>query len=179
LLLLVDDMSRFTWLVLLATKDEAFGMITAFKARVEAEVGKKIGILHTDRDGEFTTSGFTEYCSDHGVQRHLTTPYTPEQNGVAKRRNQSVLGMARSMLQAMTMPNWFEGGGGEAVITVVFILNRSPMQSINGKLHMRYGTGKTIHSLLLYFRMCCTHEVGEQAARQAQRLQQHDGVHWL
>jgi transposase InsO family protein len=112
LLLLVDDMSRFTWLVLLATKDEAFGMITAFKARVEAEVGKKIGILHTDRDGEFTASGFTEYCSDHSVQRHLTAPYTPEQNGIAKRRNQSVLGMARSMLKAMTMPNWF-GGGGE------------------------------------------------------------------
>jgi hypothetical protein len=51
-------------------------------------------------------------------------PYTPEQNGIVERRNQSVLGMACSMLKAMSMPNCF---WGEAVITVVFILNRSSM----------------------------------------------------
>jgi hypothetical protein len=49
-------------------------------------------------------------------------PYTPEQNGIVERRNQSVLGMARSTLKAMSMPNYL---WGEAMITAVFILNRS------------------------------------------------------
>jgi transposase InsO family protein/ribosomal protein L15 len=121
--LLVDDVSRYMWLVLLATKDEALSVFTAFQARAEAEAGRKIGTLRTDRGGEFTARSFVEHCSKQGVQRHLTAPYTPEQNGVVERRNQSVLGMARSMLKAMSMPSYF---WGEAVITAVFILNRSP-----------------------------------------------------
>jgi hypothetical protein len=51
------------------------------------------------------TRGFAEYSFEHGVQRHLTAPYTPEQNDIIKRRNQLVLGMTRSMLKAMSMPN--------------------------------------------------------------------------
>jgi transposase InsO family protein len=46
-----------------------------------------------------------------GVQHHLTTLYTPQQNGVVERQNQTVLGMARSMLKAMRMPDLFWGGG--------------------------------------------------------------------
>jgi transposase InsO family protein len=87
-----------------------------------------MGTLRTDRGGEFTGRNFTEHCSRHSVQRHLTAPYTPEQNGVVERRNQSVLGMARSMLKAMSMSSWF---WGEVVITAVFILNRSPTQSVD------------------------------------------------
>jgi transposase InsO family protein len=108
-LLLVNDMSRFMWLVLLAMKDEAFTTFTAFKARVKAEKDRKIGTLCTNQGGEFMARGFTEYCSEHGMQRHLTVLYTSEQNGIVERRNQPVLGMACSMLKAMSMPNWFWG----------------------------------------------------------------------
>jgi hypothetical protein len=48
-----------------------------------------------------------------------------------ERRNQSVLGMARSMLKVMSIPSYF---WGEAMITAVFILNRSPTQSVEGKI---------------------------------------------
>jgi hypothetical protein len=65
---------------------------------------------------------FVEHYSNHGVQRHLTTPYTLEQNGVTE-RNQSIMGMAHSMLEAMSIPRWF---WGVAVTTAVFILNQSP-----------------------------------------------------
>jgi hypothetical protein len=40
---------------------------------------------------------------EKGIQHHLTAPYTPEQNGVVERRNQTVMGMARSILKAMAM----------------------------------------------------------------------------
>jgi transposase InsO family protein len=128
--LLVDDVSRYMWLILLATKDQALRAFTTFQAQAEAEAGRRIGTLCTDRGKEFTTRNFVEHCSKHGVQRHLTAPYTPEQNNVVERRNQSVLGLARSMLKTMSIPSWF---WGDAVSMTVFILNRSPTQSVENK----------------------------------------------
>jgi transposase InsO family protein len=86
--LLVDDVSRYMWLVLLAMKDKALSVFTVFQVRVEVEPGRKIGTLCTDHGRKFTARSFVEHCSKQGVQRHLTTPYTPEQNGVVERRNQ-------------------------------------------------------------------------------------------
>jgi transposase InsO family protein len=73
---------------------------------------------------------FMEQCTDEGIQHHLTTLYTPQQNGVVERHNQTMLGMARSMMKLTGMPNWM---WGEAVLTAVFILNRLPTRSVNGK----------------------------------------------
>jgi transposase InsO family protein len=74
--------------VLLVTKDEALAAFNAFQARAKVEAGRKIGTLRTDRGGEFTARSFTDHCTKQGMQRHLTAPYTPEQNGVVERRNQ-------------------------------------------------------------------------------------------
>jgi transposase InsO family protein len=129
-LLLVDDSSRYMWLRLISTKDEAPAAIKHFQARAEAESGKKLRVLRTDRGGEFTSVEFAEYCAEKGVVRHLTAPYSPQQNGVVERRNQTIVGMARSMLKAKTMPAAF---WGEAVSTAVFILNRSPTKALKDK----------------------------------------------
>ena len=61
-LLLMDDCSRYMWLQLLTSKDEAAAAIKKFKMRVEAESGKKLHVLRTDRCGEFTSVEFTAYC---------------------------------------------------------------------------------------------------------------------
>ncbi|WVZ65497.1 hypothetical protein U9M48_014849 [Paspalum notatum var. saurae] len=129
-LLLVDDLSRYMWLSLLASKDQAPAAIRKFKAAAELESGCKLKVLRTDRGGEFTSIEFGAYCAEQGVQRQLTAPYMPQQNGVVERRNQTVVGMARSMLLAKGLPGMF---WGEAVTTAVFILNRSPTHSLDGK----------------------------------------------
>ena len=110
-LLAVDDKSLYMWLILLPSKDAAATALQRLQARAEMEVGAKMGMLRTDRGGEFTARMFQEYYTDHGVQHHLTAPYTPQQNGVVERHNQTVLGMARSMMKAMKLPGWFWGGG--------------------------------------------------------------------
>jgi transposase InsO family protein len=74
-LLVIDDMSRYMWLVLLATKDEATSVITHFRACAEAEARCKVGMLRTNRVGEFTTKEFMEQCTDKGIQCHLIAPY--------------------------------------------------------------------------------------------------------
>ena len=62
----------------LTSKDEAAGAIKKFKMRAEAESGKKLRVLRTDRGGEFTSVEFVAYCVDQGVVQHHTTPYSPQ-----------------------------------------------------------------------------------------------------
>jgi len=102
--LLVDDCSRYMWLQLLTSKDEAAVVIKKFKMRAEAESDKKLRMLRIDRGDEFSSMEFTVYCVDQGVGQHHTVPYSPQQNGVVERRNQTVVGMARSMMKAKGMP---------------------------------------------------------------------------
>ena len=73
----MDDCSRYMWLQLLMSKDEAAVTIKKFRMLTEAESGKKLRVLRTDRDGEFTSVAFTAYCADQGVVRHHTAPYSP------------------------------------------------------------------------------------------------------
>jgi hypothetical protein len=58
-----------------------------------------------------------------GIKRFITAPYSPQQNRVVERRNQTVVAMARSFLKSKNMPNMF---WGEAVTTAVYLLNRAP-----------------------------------------------------
>jgi hypothetical protein len=118
------------WLTLLTTKDQAATAIKRFKAGAEVETGRKLRLLRTDRGGEFTVATFAEYCADEGIGRQLTAPYSPQQNGVVERRNQTIVSTARSMLKAMGVPARF---WGEAVSTAVYLLNRSPTKSVDGK----------------------------------------------
>ncbi|MCO5604434.1 hypothetical protein L7F22_058600 [Adiantum nelumboides] len=136
---LIDDYSRRTWVYFLKGKDEAFAKFKEWHVLVEKETGNKLKKPRSDRGGEFTSSEFADYCKQHGIKRHLTTPHTPQQNGVAERKNRVIVEMARSMIKAKGLPNNF---WAEAVNTAVYILNRSytkavkdmtPLQAFSGK----------------------------------------------
>ena len=58
-----------------------------FKAYIEKQSGLPIKALRSDHGGEFTSKAFEVFCEKHGVRRHLTAPYSPQQNGVAERKN--------------------------------------------------------------------------------------------
>jgi transposase InsO family protein len=148
-LLLVDDMSRFMWLTLLRSKADAPAAIMTFQARVERETGKKLKVLRTDNGGEFTSVTFGEYCAGEGIQRHHLAPYTPQQNGVVERRNQTVVATARSILRARGVPGHF---WGEAVHTAAFLLNRAPTSALDGKTPYQawYGKKPPVHFLRVF-----------------------------
>jgi hypothetical protein len=82
--LLVDDLNRYMWLILLGSKDQAMAAIMCFRGCTKAEAGRKLGRLRTDRGSEFTARTFAYYCAEEGIQRHLTALYTPQQNGVVE-----------------------------------------------------------------------------------------------
>lgn len=126
--LLVDDFSRIMWVFMLKTKDEALEHFKKFRVLVEKETKEVIQTLRTDRGGEFVSKAFEEYCQEAGIQRHLTAPYTPQQNGVVERRNRTVVAMARSFLKEKGLPSFF---WGEAVRQAVYILNRLPTRALS------------------------------------------------
>lgn len=93
-LLFIDDFSRKTWVYFLKQKLEVFGVFKKFKAVVEKESGYKIKAMRSDRGGEFTSNEFQEFCEANGIRRPMTVPRSPQQNGVAERKNRTILNMA-------------------------------------------------------------------------------------
>jgi transposase InsO family protein len=98
-LLLIDDATRYMWVVLLTAKSKASSAIKHIQPAAEKECGRKLRVLRTDNGGEFTVAEFTAYCADEGITRHFLASYTPQQNGVVERRNLTVVAMARALLK--------------------------------------------------------------------------------
>jgi len=125
-----DDFSRKTWIYFLKKKDEAFMWFRTFKAFVENMTGKKIKILRTDNGTEYESNEFKDFCREAGIKRETTTAYTPEQNGVAERKNRTIVEAARAMLCDQGLPKFL---WGEAANTAVYIQNRCPHSALDSK----------------------------------------------
>ena len=138
-LLVVDDFSRYMWVEFLKTKDQALDYFKKIKLRAEVDHGSKLKALRTDRGGEFVSNLFSAFCTESGIKHYTTTPYSPQQNGVAERRNQTVVEMARCMMKSMSVPSKF---WAEAVATAVYVLNRSPTRSLKNKTPFEAWHGK-------------------------------------
>eukprot|EP00253_Pinus_taeda_P014280 PITA_14280 len=96
--LFIDDHSRRTWIYFLKTKSEFFKRFQEFRALVETQTGWKIKSLRSDNGGEYTLGEFVDYCAKASIRREFTVPYNPQQNGVAERKNRSIVGVAKAML---------------------------------------------------------------------------------
>eukprot|EP00253_Pinus_taeda_P004569 PITA_04569 len=93
-----DEFSRNTWIYFLKKKFEVFDRFKEFKALVENQSEKKIKVLRTDNGGELCNKELEEFCKKCGIAWQKTTPYTPQQNGVAERMNKTLMERARSVL---------------------------------------------------------------------------------
>ncbi|RVW51356.1 Retrovirus-related Pol polyprotein from transposon TNT 1-94 [Vitis vinifera] len=125
----IDDYSRKVWIYFLTEKSEAFTTFKNYKNLVEKETGAFICCLRTDRGGEFTSLEFNAFCKTNGISRQLTAAYTPQQNGVAERKNRTIMNMVRSMLSEKQVPKNF---WPEAVNWTAHVLNRSPTLAVKG-----------------------------------------------
>ena len=103
----IDDYSRKTWVYILQEKSEAFNVFKIFKARVENETGRTVKNLRTDCGGKYYSKVFADFCETSGIWKELTTAYTSQQNGVAERKNRTILNMVRSLLARGRVPKEF------------------------------------------------------------------------
>lgn len=109
-------------------KHEVAGVFVKFKKMVENQSGCKIQFLRSDNGKEYTSTQFNMYCEEAGIEHQLTTPYTPQQNGVSERRNRYVMEMARYMLHENDMPKHFRA---EAANTTVFLQNPTSFEGFD------------------------------------------------
>ena len=68
-----------------------------YKNEVENQLSKKIKAIRSDRGGEYDAP-FDEFCKEHGIIHQTTAPYSPQQNGVAERKNRTLKDMLNAML---------------------------------------------------------------------------------
>ncbi|KAH9780110.1 hypothetical protein KPL71_007953 [Citrus sinensis] len=122
-----DDYSRYDYVYLMHHKSEALEKFKEYKAETEKQLDKNIKKLRSDRGGEFLSGDFKEYLVENEIISQLTAPGTPQQNGVAERRNRTLLGMVRSMLSYSLLPISF---WGLALETAVYLLNLVPSKLV-------------------------------------------------
>ncbi|GJR92720.1 putative ribonuclease H-like domain-containing protein [Tanacetum coccineum] len=108
-LVVTDDFSRFTWVFFLATKDETSGILKSFITGIENLVDHKVKVIRCDNGTEFKNKEMNQFCEMKGILRQYSIARTPQQNGVAERRNRTLIEAARTMLTDSKLPTNFLG----------------------------------------------------------------------
>ncbi|GJU66975.1 putative ribonuclease H-like domain-containing protein [Tanacetum coccineum] len=120
-LVVTDDFSRFSWVFFLASKDETSGILKRFIIEIENQLNHKVKIIRCDNGKEFKNREMNEFCGLKGIKREFSVARTPQQNGVAERKNMTLIEAARTMLADSLLPTVF---WAEAVNTACYVLNR-------------------------------------------------------
>ena len=123
-----DDYSRYGYVYLMKKKYEVFDQFKEFKVESEKRLGRHIKSLLSNRGGEYMSIEYVYFLKEHGILSQFSAPGTLKQNGVAKRRNQTLLDMVRSMMSLSTLPLSF---WRYALETITYILNMVPSKSVS------------------------------------------------
>ncbi|GKA79330.1 retrovirus-related pol polyprotein from transposon TNT 1-94 [Tanacetum coccineum] len=121
-LVIVNEYPRYTWVYFLKKKSQAPKTIMSFIKRVENQNDIKVKQLVTDNGTEFRNSILVKFSDEKGISQNFSSPYTPEQNGVAERKNRTLIEAARTMLSGSV---FFKQYWTEAVATACYTQNRS------------------------------------------------------
>nr|GEW86616.1 putative ribonuclease H-like domain-containing protein [Tanacetum cinerariifolium] len=121
-LVIVDDYSRYTWVHFLRTKDETPEVIKNFLKKISVRLQALIIIVRTDNETEFKNHVLKEYFDSVGITHETSAAKTPQQNGVVKRRNHTLVEAAKTMLifSHALLFLW-----AEAISTACYTQNRS------------------------------------------------------
>ena len=132
-----DDFSRYGYIYLLHDKSQSVNALEMYIKEVERQLDKKVKIIRSDRGGEYygkyDESGqcpgpFSKFLEKHGICAQYTMPGTPHQNGVAERRNRTLMEMVRSMMSHSSLPisMWMY-----ALRTAMYLLKRVPSKPVS------------------------------------------------
>lgn len=99
----------------------------------------KIKKFRSDNGSEYTSGVFTDFCKSHGIMQEFSSTYTPQQNGVAERANQTLVEMARCIMIKDDLPKFL---GAELVNTSTYIRNRCPTKPNVNKIPEEIWTSK-------------------------------------
>jgi len=100
----IDDHTRMTWVCLMKSKNEVSSLFQQFHKIIATQYKSNIQVLHTDNGGEFVNQDSKQYLNLHGIVHQMTFPYSPQQNGIAERKNRHLLEVVCASLFGAHMP---------------------------------------------------------------------------
>ncbi|GJT73664.1 putative ribonuclease H-like domain-containing protein [Tanacetum coccineum] len=152
-LIVTDDFSRFSWVFFLVSKDETSGILKRLIIEIENQLNHKIKVIRCDNGTEFKNSEMNEFCGLKGIKREFSVARTPQQNGVAERKNKTLIEAARTMLADSLLPTvfWVEATPSISFMRPfgcpVTILNTLyPLGKFDGKAEEGFLVGYSVNS---------------------------------
>ncbi|WVZ24536.1 hypothetical protein V8G54_003080 [Vigna mungo] len=121
----IDDCTRVTWVFLLKQKSEVSSVFVQFVSMIKNQFGVSIKRIRSDNAKD---------CFNHeGIIHESSCVNTPQQNGVAERKNGHLLDQTRALLFQNHVPKRF---WGEALLTATYLINRLPTKILNSRSPM-------------------------------------------
>ena len=121
----IDDNTKYCYVYLLKSKDEALEKFILYKTEVENQLSGKIKLIRSDGGGEYVTP-VGDYCAQHGIRHEVTPPYLPQSNGMTERKNCTFKEMMNVMLISYGLP---QNMWGETILSANYLLNKAPRKN--------------------------------------------------
>ncbi|KAI5346452.1 hypothetical protein L3X38_014331 [Prunus dulcis] len=145
----LDECTGYLWLFPLFNKSEVFSKFLHFTAYVQNQFKATIQCLQSDGGGEYSSHLFSKFLSSKGILHQVSCPYTPQQNGMAERKNSHIIETAITMLTEASLPGqfWFH-----ATAHAAYLINRVPSPTLDNQApYFRlFGKDPSIHSLRVF-----------------------------
>ncbi|GKA24709.1 putative ribonuclease H-like domain-containing protein [Tanacetum coccineum] len=119
LLVLKGSNTGFTWVFFLTTKDETSEILKNFIKEIENLVDKKVKIIRSDNGIEFKNKVMDDFCREKGIKMEYSAARTPQQNGVAERRNRTLIEAARTTTASSLEAEQDSGSGPRCQDTIL------------------------------------------------------------
>ena len=126
----VDDHTGITWLFLMKEKSEVGPIFRKFNTMIQTQFQTKIQVLKSDNAREYYEASLGDYFENQGIIHQSSCVDTPQQNGVAEKKNRHILEVARSLRFTTHVPKHF---WGEAVLIATYLINRMPSRVLHFK----------------------------------------------
>lgn len=145
---MVDDYSRYSVIYLLKRKSDASEKLKEYCNLMKNQFGRYPKCIRSDGGGEYSDSGLKQYFADKGIVRQMSAPYSPQQNGVAERKNRYLKEMMRCMLFDSGLDKKF---WGEAINTANYLQNRCPSSTVDRTPYELWNKKKPCYDYLKVF----------------------------
>ena len=91
--LFIDDCTQMSWVYFLKRKSEVFSIFVKFYKMIQTQFNKQIHILRSDNGEEYMKLDMKDFITSNGLIHQTSCSGTPQQNGVAERKNRTLLDM--------------------------------------------------------------------------------------
>ena len=172
-LVIVDDFTKYTWVMFLNSKEKTPKIIINHIKKIELEANLPVRKIRSDNGTEFKNAILNEFCTEKGISRQYSAPRTPQQNGVVERKNRTLVEAARTMLNEAKLPLYF---WAEAVNTACYTQNRTLINKNHKKTLYELMANKkpTVKYFHVFGAKCFTLKYDEQLGKFESKA--HEGI---